>query len=241
MRVLIFSNSDVVGSFNGGEGWGTMLAQDGLPELQVSMVGFFPGAPTAAAYAAKKVAELEPDLVVLPVGGYGFTNGYVEFRVKRLFGGRTAARYKAVEQWFDRRTRNHGEPPRGFNAFARMVLRHTIGTEPPTSQEEITGHVRGTLDALARSEQTTTMLVTWYPSLGRNAEPKVLRNRRRFFKEISDRAKSHRFPVVAVDQILERHGRAEQFVIDDVHFNTSGHRLIAASIREAIDREVVRG
>lgn len=78
--------------------------------------------------------------------------------------------------------------------------------------------------------------MTWYPSLGRNAEPKVLRNRGRFFKEISDRAKSHRFPVLAVDQMFEPHGGAEQFLADDVHFTTAGHRLIAASIREAIDR-----
>ncbi len=241
VRVLIFSNSDVVGSFIGGEGWGTMLARDDPSALEVTMVPFFPGAPTAAAYAAKKVTELEPDLVVLPVGGYGFTNGYVEFRVKRLFGSRAAAGYKAVERWFDGKTRTDGELPRGFNAFARNVLRHTIGTEPPTSQAEITGYVCRTLDALAQFEETTTLLVTWYPGLGRNAEPKRLRNRSRFFKEISDRATSHRFPVLAVDQVLERHGQAEQFVVDDIHFNTAGHRLIASSVREAIDRETVTG
>jgi hypothetical protein len=241
VRVLVFSNSDVVGSFIGGEGWGTMLAQSDPLALQVTTAAFFPGAPTAAAYAAKRVAELKPELVVLPVGGYGFTNGYVEFRVKRLLGRRAAAGYKAVEQWFDRKTRTEGEAPRGLNAFARMVSRHTIGTEPQTSQAEITGYVCRTLDALAQFEHTTTILVTWYPGLGRNAEPKVLRNRRRFFKEISDRAKLHRFPVLAVDQMLEHHGRAEQFVIDDIHFNTAGHRLIAAAIREAIDREMVTG
>lgn len=158
VRVLIFSNSDVVGSFVGGEGWGTMLAQGGDAALEVSMVPFFPGAPTAAAYAAKKVAEFEPDLVVLPVGGYGFTSGYVEFRVKRLFGRRVSAGYKAVERWFDRKTRPEGGLPRGVNAFARTVLRHTIGTEPPTSQAEITGYVCSTIDALARFEETNTLL-----------------------------------------------------------------------------------
>lgn len=234
VKVLLFSNSDADGAFTGGVGWGTLLSEPGEPPLEVTSVGFFPASPSAATYAARKVKQEQPDAVIFPIGTYAFTIGYVEFRIQRLLGRRAAAWYKRMEMHFDRTTRAPGAAPGGLNGFARTLLRRTIGAEPAVSRAEATANVAATLDALSQFEDTTVIVATRYPGIGQNARQPTAKYRTLFLNEVTAMANAHRFPVVDIEQVLAGPGPLERHFLDDVHLSPSGHRLLAAAIREAI-------
>ncbi len=232
--LLLLSNSDAAGALTGGRGWGTMLAEGVEEELSVTSVEFFAGASGAAAYAARKVELHRPDLVIVPVGSYGFAMEYVEYRIRRLFGRRVARWYKRFERSFDSRTRQPGQAPRGTNSLARGILRRTIGADPAVSQAELTRNVEQTLKRLAAFEDTSVVVVTSYPGVGALATRRMAAKRAVFLRDVRKMAESHRFPVVDVEQALGGNGRLGELLIDDIHLSPAGHELLAVAVREVV-------
>ena len=232
-RVLLFSHSDAEGRFTGGRGWGTMLAE-GDSAIELISVDFFAGAPSSAAYAAKKVTQHEPEVVVLPLGTYGFAMEYVEYRIRRLFGERAARLYKRAEVSFDGATRDGGSPPRRLNALARQILRATIGAEGAIPQGQYTAHVEATLSALARFEDVRVVIVTRYPGTGVLDTRRLRPKREAFHRAVEAIAKAHRFRVVSVGDSLAPFGEPAEFLIDPIHLNEPGHEIFAPFVRAAV-------
>ena len=233
VNVLVLSNSDAAGSRTGGRGWGTMLAEDG-PALDVTLVEFFGGALTAGEYAVRKVRQHQPDVVVLPVGSYGFAMEYVEYRVRRLFGERAAAWYKRLERGFDSKTRPGGGAPKGTNSLARRLLRKTIGADPAVSQRELTRNVQETMRRLAGFEDTRVVVVTSYPGVGALATSRMAAKRAVFLRDVHQMAANHRFTLVNVEQTFTGHGPISGMLIDDIHLSPAGHDLLVQAVREAV-------
>ena len=226
----MLSNSDAAGALTGGVGWATLL-EDPAAGVEVVQAPFFPGGSSAAAYAARKTEQVAPDVVVVPMGTYGFTMRYVEYRVRKLLGRRLAARYKRAERSFDSRTREASEPPAGLNALARRTLRRTIGASPAVSQRAMTRYCVETLDALARFEDTAVVLVIGYPGVGQLVRYEA--DRERFFAELAAVANRHRFRIVRVVEALGDLPLADA-LIDDIHLTPAGHERLARSIGEAL-------
>ena len=234
VHVLLLSNSDASGARTGGRGWGTMLAEDDGTELTVTPVEFFAGAPTAAAYAVRKVEQHRPDVVIVPAGSYGFAVEYVEFRVRRLFGKRAAGWYKRMERGFDTKTRPAGGAPKGTNSLVRRVVRRTFGADPAVSQQELTRNVGETLRRLAGVEDTKVVVVTSYPGVGALATRRMAPRRAVFLRDVHQMAAAHRFPLVNVEQPLAGHGALDELLVDDIHLSPAAHDLLAVSVRAAV-------
>lgn len=232
-RVLLFSHSDAEGRFSGGRGWGTML---GEREAEVALVSvdFFAGAPSSAAYAARKVAEHEPDVIVLPLGTYGFAMEYVELRIRRLLGERAGRLYKRAEVKFDHATRQRDREPRRFNRWARRLLRSTIGAEGAVAQEEYTAHVEETLRAIARFEDSRVVIVTRYPGTGALDSKRTRPRREAFHRRVEAIAGQHRFALIDVGAALAPYGEPKQFFVDLIHLNAAGHALIGPVVQRAV-------
>lgn len=234
LKVLVFSHSDAAGRLTGGRGWGTMLAEPGPGNLKVELVEFFAGAPSSAAYAARKVGQLEPDVAVLPIGTYGFALELVEHRVRRLFGERAARWYKRAENGFDSRTRQAAAAPGGVNSLGRRLLRATIGAEGAVSQSDYTAHVTSTLTELATFESLRVVIVTAYPGVGSLATPRIASKRAEFLGAVTALARRHHFELVSVEEVLAGNGPLGDLLIDDIHLSPAGHDLLGPAVRAAV-------
>ena len=231
MLILILGDSDTEGSVTGGANWPSMVVDSlhsaGVGDIELSSRRFTAVPPNAAAYAERRVSELNPDIVILPVSAWGFTSEFVEYRVQKLLGRRAARWYKRLENRFDRATRDRRAAPAGANKAGRSLVRRVIGTAPQISAGELAEHYREVFRALARFEDTQ-VIAMMYPGLTvANLTPRVRRARASYAAAMREAAESHRFAWLAADQIFPRDDGIRQFALDDLHFNEAGHRLIA--------------
>lgn len=229
--ILVLGDSDTEGAVTGGANWPSMvvdaLRSAGVQNVELSSRRFTAVPPNADAYAGRRVSELKPDIVVLPVSAWGFTSQFVEYRVQRLLGKRAARWYKRLENRFDRATRERRASPAGANKVARGLLRRIIGTAPQISAGELAEHYREVFRALARFEDTQ-VIAMMYPGLTLSTLPPKVRNARTAYAAAMRKAaESHRFAWLAADRIFPNGADIRQYALDDLHFNEAGHRLIA--------------
>ena len=239
MKVLALGNSDSRGDRITGRTWSDIARHDlgarlasplVFENIPYSVIG-----PTAVAYAERKLAEAEPDVVVLPLGSYLFTAGFTWVRVQRLFGQRAGRWYRRIEERFDRETRERGSVGDGVNRFARVVLRRVVGTQPMATREQVVAAYGDLFRTLSRREEMSVVIVT-YPGRGEHARSKrAIRERALFFPEVEALARRHHFGWVDGERAFAAAPPGEVIHrVDGLHFNDYGHELLGKAVVAAI-------
>ncbi|MGH2608515.1 MAG: hypothetical protein ACRDHF_05445 [Tepidiformaceae bacterium] len=234
MKILVLGNSDTAGVFSGGKTWSAIVA-DGLAErrdepVELHEIGFSVLGPTAAPYAERKVRELEPELVILPVGTFAFTIGFVWKRVERLFGKRAGRRYKRLEDRFDASTRGRGTLRDGINRAGRATVRRLLGTQPLGTQREVTDGYARVITALARFEDAQVVLVA-HAARGKHHHRRgALARRAVFLADVERAAQAHHFTWVNGDEAYADQADVDVKTRDGFHQNEMGHRLLGEHI-----------
>lgn len=197
MRVLVLGNSDTSGRFRPGPTWATMVA-DGLRQrldADVELVnhGLTIVDSASAAYAERRVREVEPDLVLLPFGTMAFTVPFVWKRVERFLGKRAGRRYRRFEASFERTTREKGRARDAFYRGAKRAVHLTIGAEPLSTRERVTDGARAVIDALARVENTQVVLLAAASRGPQHDRPGARQRRRAFLDDVRAAALERHF------------------------------------------------
>ncbi len=242
MKILVLSNSDTVGAMAAGPTW-TERVRDTRPasDLPVTLTTMFfaPVGAGAASYVARKVVAGAADLVLVPIGTYAFTVGFVSKRVERLFGTRVAARYRRLERGFDQSTRGRGGVRSRLNGLARTFARRVIGTAPLATVSEVSNTYEQIFGSLARLEQALVVVVTYPPEggLGR----RHLDERRQCFKQLREAANRHHFAWVDGTEAVASLAPGEEAVTPDgFHLSPAGHRAMAEAVSREIDAASLR-
>jgi hypothetical protein len=241
VKVLVLGDSDSSGSFSGERTW-TDGVRDGLQAergdaVTLESIAFSALPPTAAPYAERKLRQLEPDLVIMPVGSFLFTAGFVWVRVRRLFGDRAGRWYRAMEEHWDKQTRDRGRLRSALNRHSRSAVRVVLGTQPLSTREAITDSYRDILGTIAQFENVQVLVMT-YPGLGEHARKgKAPAARKRFFADVHAAAESHHYTWLEGAEIFAGVDYSEltQFH-DGLHFNQKGQQMIAGAVLAAIAR-----
>lgn len=238
MDILVLGDSDSAGAFNGGVSWPALVEAAcnlaGHGPLSIRSIPFSAVPASSAAYAARNVSELRPDLVIVPVGAFGFTFGFVELRVQRLFGDRAARWYKRLEARLDARTRGAATSPRGLNRLGRSLSRRLIGTEPLTTRAQLTANFGDLFRALARIEDVDVIAFS-YPGIGDNAHTRdAPRLRALFFADVKAAVESHHYSWVSLSNLFDAYPDWHAYALDELHFNETGHRRIAEVLLTAV-------
>ena len=241
MKVLALGNSDSRGAHITGPIW-SEVARAQL-EAELSEAVSFENIPysvigaTAISYAERKLAEFEPDIVVLPVASYQFTAGFTWVRVQRLFGAKAGRWYRNLEERFEKQTRGKGSLGDGLNRIARVTLRRLIGTEPMATRQQVTDAYGELIRALSRHEDLGVVLVT-YPGRGAHAKSrKAKRERAIFFPEVEAMATRHHFPWVNGETVFDAAAPGDVIhSVEGLHFNDYGHQILGAAVAGAIRR-----
>lgn len=230
MKLLILGNSDTSGLFTAGETWTGILAS-GLEKhgLQVELIerSFVILNPASARHAERHMRELEPDLVILPVGTAMFTVGFVSKRIEALFGKRAARWYRRMESGFDSRTRDRGTVRNRVNVSARGVVRRVVGTRTMSSEQAVTDGFRAVIDMLARIEETQVALIVAAPVGPQHHRPGAAERRRAFLEQVRGAAAAHHFTWIEAEHAyppaisdLDIKNR------DGLHQTPAGHRML---------------
>lgn len=196
MKVLVLgANSAADGERVGGETW-VHVVRDGLEQLadgvlDFELAAFAPFGEGAVAYGERRVRTSGPDLVLIPVGPYVFSFGFVWVRVRTLFGKRAAARYKRFEEGFDRRTRTDPTVASRANSWVRKGIRALVGTQPLATQSEVTACYSELLSVLARVEQVQVAVLA-YPGRA-PAKRGASKGWPTFYSEMQRATESHHF------------------------------------------------
>jgi len=237
VRVLVLGNSDTAGMYTDAETWpavvATELAARGLGDVSVVERPFWALNPRAPTLAVERAREAGADIVVLPLGSFAFTVGFVWVRVRRLFGERAARRFRAAEASFDSRTRRRGGIRAGANRLSRQALRTLIGIEAPHSVEETAAAYIAVLRALSRVETLDVLVVEYPAERGRGVVGGDIAGRRqRFLAAVRTEADAHRYPLLASAETLGNNGA---FVTEDgFHLSGAGHARLGRAVAEAV-------
>ena len=129
MKILVLGQSGSSGDRNDGVAWPTVFrdkveAATSRPiELEHTM--FYPTGDGAPDIAEKRVADAEPDLVIVPVGAWPFSVKFVWLRVECRFGKRTGRWFLGAEDAINGATYERGSLRQATN----RALRWTVGKE----------------------------------------------------------------------------------------------------------------
>ncbi|MCC6386118.1 MAG: SGNH/GDSL hydrolase family protein [Dehalococcoidia bacterium] len=237
MKVLVLGNSDTAGLFSAGERWPSVMAA-GLrvrsgDDVTLFERGFWALDATAPAKAVERAQECDADVVVLPLGSFAFTVGFVWVRVRRLFGERAGRRFRAAERGFDDRTRQRGGVRTWTNGIARRAARRLIGVEALHTARETAEAYVAVLRALSRLEAVDVMLVEYPAERGPGVVGGDIANRRReFMAAVRTAADAHRYPLLPCADTL---GEGNEFVTPDgYHLSSAGHARLGTAVAEAI-------
>lgn len=239
MRVLVLGNSDTRGDFAPAPTW-TQVARDRLNADGASHEfferGFSPIGDTATAFVDRVVAEHEPDLVVLPLGTFLFSVGFTWPRVRRVFGGRIAGRYRKAEEAFDTKTRPTGAPPGRLNTFARRTARRLLGTRPIARRKELEDAYARVLQTLARHEDLDVLLVAYPAERGRLVKVRrIERERALFLRSVGAEAARRHFRLLDSAPLFASHeSDPDIMTADGFHLERAGHELLAEALAAAI-------
>lgn len=239
MKVLALGNSDSLGAHVTGPIWSEVararLEAEMSEDVTFENIPYSVTGTTAVSYAERKIAEFEPDVVVLPVASYQFTAGFTWVRVQRLFGVRAGRWYRNLEERFEKQTRGRGSLGDGLNRIARATVRRLIGTQPMATRQQVTAAYDELIGALARHEDLGVVLVT-YPGRGAHAQSReAKRERAIFFPEVEAMATRHRFGWVNGETAFDRAAPGDVIhSVDRLHFNDYGHEVFGSAVADAI-------
>ena len=240
MHLLVLGNSDTQGRFVDGPTWSGVLREwlsaEFSEPVTVTEVGFSAVSSAGAEFADRKVRELGPDVVVLPLGTFAFTVGFTWKRVERLFGKRIAARYRRGEEAFDRRTRERGNEPRRLNQLARKSIRRAIGTQPLVSQAQLTRNYLDIIRAIARHEDVDLVLVAYPPEQGRHVSVRnIERKRAEFLEAIGAEARQRHYTLLdSAPLFAGAPPGADLLTTDGFHLQRGGHELLGTAVARAV-------
>jgi lysophospholipase L1-like esterase len=240
LDILILGNSDTQGRFVDGPTWSgvlqSLLAADLDEPVTVTEVGFSAVSTSGAAYAERKVRELRPDLVVLPLGTFAFTVGFSWKRIESLFGKRIGARYRRTEEAFDRRTREPGNEPRRLNRLVRKTIRRAIGTRPLISQAELTRNYADIIRAVSRVEDVDLLLVAYPAEQGKHVSIRNIERRRaEFLREVGIEARQRHYRLLDSALLFDSAPPGDDLLTaDGFHQQRRGHELLGRAVAEAV-------
>ncbi|MEP7214674.1 MAG: SGNH/GDSL hydrolase family protein [Anaerolineaceae bacterium] len=236
MKILVLGNSDTAGMFAGASTWPRVAAElvygQGVAVTEFNDVSFSAVGALGAAFAERKVRELEPDLVILPIGTWPYSVGFVWVQVRERFGVRAAKLYQRLERSFETRTGSGGGSPSPskstINRAGRRFARTLIGARPLTTQEELTENYRQILRAIARIEAVEVLLVDYPAETGPLAKKKLSTpaRRTRFLADIREEAEAHHYRLLVADDAFAAHPEGSLITPDGFHLNEAGHRVL---------------
>jgi hypothetical protein len=114
--------------------------------------------PRAVSYVLGAIEAVQPDIAIIPFGGYVCTVGVVAESVRARFGERAHRLYRRSETSFVSATSGSGLPRR-LNRTAKIVARRVLGARTMTTVEETTAIYEEILHALARVESLQVVAV----------------------------------------------------------------------------------
>lgn len=242
MKLLVLGNSDTAGLFSGGDTWTQVLRErlsgSGADAATVIEIRFSATGAGAAAFAQRKVREFEPDVVILPVGTFAFTVGFVWVRVRSLFGARVAGWFRRIEEGFDRRTRRPGMKSAGINRFGRRAARAVFGAQAMASAESLAESYCDVLRSMARAEEVRVVVMVYPPEGG----PYLVRGnlaekRSQFLAAVETESENHLYQVIRAEGVFaHKSGGKPMTTPDGFHLNAEGHRLLGEALAGAILR-----
>lgn len=241
MNILVLGNSDTRGTFVDGPTWTAVLrmavaTRSGAP-VDLSEVAFSAVSASGPAYAERKIRELRPDVVILPLGTFAFSVGFTWKRIERLFGKRIAARYRRAEEAFDRRTREPGNEPRRLNRLGRNAARRIVGTQPLVSQRQLTDSYLEVIRAVARVEDVDLLLVAYPPEQGKHVTIRNLAAKRaEFLAGIRAEASRRHYRLVDSAPLFAAAPPGDDLLTaDGFHLQRRGHELLGLAVAEALN------
>src|SRR5687768_9207086 len=127
MKLLVLGNSDTSAAFSGGASWAAQV-REGLERergelIEYEHVTFGPFGRASSEVAEATVRDSEADIVILPLGDFAFTTGFVWRRLQTVFGRRVARWYRRREERFDAATRAKSRGRATINSVARRSAR----------------------------------------------------------------------------------------------------------------------
>lgn len=132
-RWLVLGHSGTRGEgLDGAPPWPVLLEQllaKAGDDVRITAVDVFPNGPKAADYALRRVAEFEPDAVLLSLNAYPCAVPVVSERVRTRFGARIQRLYARAEAAWQRRT-SRKRAPAVIERAVRAVAQRLVGAEP---------------------------------------------------------------------------------------------------------------
>lgn len=253
MRILVFGDSASTGKgiSDANRRWPARLAEkigDGLHgPIEIVEAPFFATQTTAPDYAARKVDQVNPDVVIIVVGGYGFRLKSVHAKVRRRYGARPARLVK----WIEEKAEGRGgvavasTPRRIAFERGRWLAHRVIGTAPLCTPEEALDIYQRTFALLARKESARVITMhykrpaalgglersenqTWDAQL--RADAQLERANERFIALIQSEIDSRHFEQVFFTDARERLKKTYSTLrIDD-----DGHEAFAELVAERL-------
>lgn len=247
MRCLVLGHSGTAGFGlqSPAQTWpavlGNLLTGSGDEAWIVSAIPLFPVGDRAVDYAIRRVQEIEPDMVVLPLNAYPCAVPVVSASVRHRFGTRAERLYmrleRAVEQGLGKRDGGKGAALRTVGQrWARLVL----GTQAMTTVEEVGRVYREILRRLARLEGVQVVVLAEAPfgdSVRRRSRG-LSGMVRELHGLVRHTAEDHRFLWCDAGQWLVQDSGDSYWNPDDVHLSERGNarygEMLAASLRSRL-------
>lgn len=253
MRILVLGDSASAGKgiANSGNRWPARLVAtigDRLPgPIEVVEAPFFATQSTAPSYAGRKAEQVNPDVVIIVVGGYGFRLKSVHAKVRRRYGARAARLVK----WIEEKAEGRGgvavasRPRRVLFARGQWLAHRIIGTEPLCTPEEAFDIYQRTFAILARRESVRVITMhykrpaalgglersenqTWDSQL--RADPELERTNDRFVALIQEEIESRHFEQVFFTDARERLAKT----YSTLRLEDDGHEAFAELVAERL-------
>lgn len=241
MKILVFGNSDTRGAAVSGPTWPELVRRavserDGLPAEIVDRQ-FVPIGERAPDVAERAAREVQPDIILLPLGEFAFWAQTVQLRVRRIFGKRVASWFKNGERRFERATGRRGGIRRRVNRSAKWVARRVIGAEGLATPKQVTETYRETFARLARIENVEVVVVAYpvtpMPAMERG---RLREARETFIAELRREAGARHFLWVSGDALIAAARTTPEmaYAADQVHIGEPSHALLADAITLAL-------
>lgn len=244
MRICVLGNSTSFGTglTHQSLAWPWLVAgrlsQELGGDVGVRHVMLMPIGARVADYAAARVREHDPDIVIVLIGSYACAVRTVGERVRRRYGERAARGYRTLERAFESRTGNRPGRRGRLNTAGRWLARHLIGTAAMTSVDEV---VRAYSDVLRRLAQPEGAEVVVFPEpIWTTVAERENPGANRIFAEVRRRvravAEEHRLHWVDPEPVFAAApDRQALYLSDGAHKTAEGHRMQAAVITEALE------
>ena len=232
MKILVLGESESAGTQSGGVSWATLFRDRMADELDSPVeyvhTTFIATGERAASIALERVKEHEPDIVLMPVGGYVFNTRFVWLRVQRLFGRRAGRWFRTAEVKVDAATYERGSVRGRLNDLARRLTHRLIGGEPITTRQESAAVFAETFQQLAQVENVQVVAVGYPRTRTLFDDPKDRREAELYLGAVRDSAEQRHFLFVDSDLAFRDHPDPHGTLqADDLHGTFEYHDAMA--------------